>query len=75
MTKQFFLSKRKRTLIEYPHLGTQSLQLNRQSTYYRNQVASLSVKLKYQMYMISKTFSRKLIFSSDSSCLIEKFIL
>ena len=57
MTKQFFLSKQKSTLIEYPHLGTQSLQLNRQSTYYTNQVASLSVKLKYQMYMISKTFS------------------
>ena len=50
MTKQFFWVK-KSTLIEYSHLGTQHLQLTRQSTYHRNQVTSLPVKLKYQMSM------------------------
>ena len=62
MTKQLFLSKQKSFLIEYPHLGTQRLQLTRQSTHFGNQVASLSVKLKYQMNKISKTFSQTLFY-------------
>ena len=56
------MSKQKGTLIEYSHLGNKRLQLTRQSTYYRNQVTSLSVKLKYQMNMISKIFSHTLLY-------------
>ena len=59
MKKLFFFSKQKSTLIENPHLGSQRLQLPRQSTYYRNQVASLSVKLKYLMNMIFKIFPKQ----------------
>ena len=54
MTKQFFFSKQNSTLIEYSHLRTQYLQLTRQLTNYRNQGTILSVKLKYQMNMITK---------------------
>ena len=69
MKKLFFFSKQKSTLIENPHLGSQSLQLPRQSTYYRNQVASLSVKLKYLMNMIFKIFPKQFFMAcSQRSC-------